>query len=219
MDTLDSRSLSYIDTYSQRFGAPGVVRYGLSASALACLPLDDDDTFEIEVMQGGRPTPRDGAQHMVSVRSEEGRFVADPKRLSIEAGDVVTWHAEGAQTPAFAVRGESEKLSFNSTSLVAEAVYSHAFGTPGTYRWTDANGRKIAGEIHVASLDTNDKEACDRWTAALTKGELITVEGDQVRPDSVKILAGQTVFWAVVKSAGITITDETFIAGFEPPRG
>ncbi len=219
MDTLDSRSLRYTDTYSQRFGAPGLVRYGLSSSALACLPLDDEETFEIEVSQTGRRPRRDAVQHDVTVRSIQGRLVADPERLAIEVGDIVMWHAPDAETPAFAVRGEGDRSKFNSTSLAAEALYSHAFGTPGTYRWTDANGRKLGGEVRVGSLDTNNREECDRWIKELQKGELITIEGDQVRPKSVKILAGQTVFWAVVKSPGITITDETLVEGFKPPEG
>jgi plastocyanin len=219
MDTLDSRSLRYTDTYSQRFGAPGVVRYGLSSSALACLPLDDADTFEIEVRESGRRDRRDGAQHDVTVRSVEGRLVADPERLSIEAGDIVMWYTPDADTPAFAVRGQGERFGFDSTSLTAEALYSHAFGTPGTYRWTDANGTKIGGEIRVGSLDPNDRDECDRWLKALQNGQLITVEGERARPETVEILAGQTVFWAVVKSGGITVTDEILVPGFEPREG
>lgn len=211
MDTLDSRSLSYIDCFAQRFPTAGKVHYRLSTLAGACLPVGDDGEFSIEVKarsdKGGEPE-----QHNVQVFKKGNKFVAEPSHLEIRAGDMVLWNTPDPGVSGYVVVGEGAGGKFSSSALSEEALFTHAFGTPGEYKWVDANKGKLSGVVVVRSLDTKNKDECQKWLSALEQGSVIVIEGDTVRPKKVEILAGQTVFWAVQKAAGISITDARLVA-------
>jgi plastocyanin len=212
MDTLDSRSLRYIDCFAQKFSTPGHVHYQISTLAGACLPLEEEAEFTIDVRarseKGGETR-----QHDVQVRREGKKFVAEPSRLEVHAGDMVLWNAPDPTTPGFVVTGEGAGGKFDSSALTTEAVYTHAFGTPGEYKWVDAHKGKISGVINVRSLDPKDKNQCEKWLSTLEEGTLILIEGDSVRPKKIEILTGQTVFWAIQKASGISITDSRLLQG------
>ncbi len=205
MDTLDSRLLSTTDCFGRRFREAGSYTYGLSATPQSCSPLQQDQ-FEIEVTRQESPAGA-GRQHDVTVTFEGGRFVADPPQLRVSQGDVILWNAPEPSTPAFAVHGEGDRY-FSNASMSDECLYSHAFGVAGEYVWKDANGGGLTGMVIVKDLDLSDPKNCERWTASLEEGSVVVVEGDRAEPPEVEILTGQTVFWAVSKASGITVTDE-----------
>jgi plastocyanin len=211
MDSFDSRSLRYVDCYAQRFAEPGTVRYELTTPAGSCMPLGDDG-YTIEVAEAPK---RKGVQHTVVVRRLEGELRPEPDHLEIEAGDMVLWNTPDATIPGYVVRGEGAGGSFDSSALRREAVYTHAFGTPGTYRWVDAHGGKLTGEVVVETVECQDADELARWHKRLAKGTLITLRGSEARPARVKIVTGQTVFWAVESADGITITDSRLLT--KPP--
>lgn len=210
MDTLDSRSLRYIDCFAQHFTTPGKVIYRITTLAGACLPVEERGEFTIEVKaqteKGG-----EGQQHNVQVLKKGDKFVAEPAHLEIRAGDMVLWNTPDPGISGYAVVGRGPGGSFNSTALTSEALYTHAFGTPGEYKWVDANNGKVSGVIIVRSMDSKNQEECAVWTDALSKGSVIIIEGDNARPRKLEILTGQTVFWAVQKAPGISITDARLI--------
>ena len=210
MDTLDSRSLRYIDCFAQKFATPGHVHYRITTLAGACLPVGDEDEFTIEV-KARSVDNQESQQQNVQVRREGNKFVADPPRLEIRAGDMVLWNTPDPGITGYVVVGEGAGGKFDSSALRSEAVFTHAFGTPGEYKWVDANKGKISGLIHVGSLDPKDKEQCQKWLATLEQGSLISIEGNSVSPEKVEILTGQTVFWAVQKAPGISITDSRLV--------
>jgi len=204
LSTLDSRSLTYVNTFGRRFGEPGEIRYRLVTAAVACQPAPDLP-FTIEVARG-----EGGEQHDVTVRLREDELVAEPPKLSIAAGDLVLWHSV-ASTPGYAVQGESKEARFDSSLLTSETLYTHAFGVPGDYEWTDAANRSVSGAVTVGSLDSGDPKQCREWMEALARGTLVVIEGDRADPPEVSVLAGQTVFFAVSAAEGITITDARLI--------
>jgi plastocyanin len=204
LSTLDSRSLTYVNTFGRRFGEPGEIRYRLVSAAAVCQPAHDLP-FTIEVARG-----EGGQQHDVTVRLREDELVAEPPKLSIAAGDLVLWHSL-ASTPGYAVQGESKEARFDSSSLTSETLYTHAFGVPGDYEWTDAANRSVSGVVKVGSLDSGDPKQCREWMEALAQGTLVVIEGDRADPPEVSVLAGQTVFFAVSAAEGITITDARLI--------
>jgi plastocyanin len=214
METLDSRLLGTTDCFGQRFSRAGAYTYGLNATPQPCRPLQDEQ-FGIEVA-GNEAPDGEGRQHDVTVRFEGGRLVADPPKLRVAPGDVVLWNAPDTSTPGFAVHGEGEQ-SFSSASLSNECLFSHAFGVAGDYSWKDANGSGLGGRVVVKDLDPTDPKECERWMAALEEGVVIVVEGDSANPSEVEILTGQTVFWAVAKAPGITVTDERLPVTTQPP--
>jgi plastocyanin len=215
MDTLDSRALRYTDCFAQKISSPGQIQYQITTMAGTCLPIDPDHVFTINVKEHGKdyqPKPdEDGKQHEVIVRREGQKFVADPPALEITVGDVVLWRSNDPSTPGFTVRGQGKDISFDSSALASNALYTHAFGVPGEYRWVDANGGPVSGVIQVNPLASTDKKECERWAENLSVGLLITVNGSSATPNNIKMAVGQTVFWAVEKASGISITDARFI--------
>jgi plastocyanin len=204
MSALDSRFLTYLDCFGQRFSAVGRVHYAVTSPTAACLTLDDKP-FVIEV---GEKRDGEPQQHNVEVQYRGGAFTVTPNHLTIAAGDVVVWHASLATTPPFAVWGDLEDGPFSSMALRQAAFYSHAFGAAGEFRWRDANNGGVEGVVRVREIDPNDREACDRWRKELQAGAVVAIEGDRVDPRDVEIVAGQTVFFAVTGSRGLTITED-----------
>jgi plastocyanin len=210
MDTLDSRILSYVDCFARRFAKPGSVRYGITSASVGC-DLHDEDAFVIDVKERREPDGK-GTQHDVTVRIKAGRYTVDPAKLSIQAGDVVMWHGANSAVPGFIVQGLAGDQRFSSASLDSESLFTHAFGVPGTYDWSDMGQSDIGGRIVVKDLDTKSKEDCEKWMRAISQGALVTIKG-KAEPQQVEIVTGQTVFFAVVDAPGITITDQRLKTG------
>lgn len=215
MEILDSRALRYTDCFAQKFTSPGQVQYQITTSGGTFLPLDPDHTFTIEVKEGAKEAkPKaddEGESHEVTIRRDGQQFVADPPKLQISVGDVVMWRTNDPATPAFALRGQGKGGAFDSSSLTGNSLYTHAFGTPGEYRWVDANGGPVAGVLQVNPLPSDDKKERDKWVKNLSIGLLVTVNGDSATPNNIKMAVGQTVFWAIEKASGITITDARLV--------
>lgn len=215
MDILDSRALRYTDCFAQKFTSPGQVQYQITTSGGTFLPLDPDHVFTIEVKERpkeAKPKADDeGETHEVTVRRDGQQFTADPPKLQISVGDVVLWRANDPATPGFAIRGEGKGSSFDSSALTANSLYTHAFGTPGEYRWVDANGGPVSGVLRVNPLPSDDKKERDKWIKNLSIGLLVTVNGNSATPNDIKMAVGQTVFWAIEKASGITITDARLV--------
>jgi len=207
MNSLDSRSLRFGDTFAQKFSQSGRYTYGFGLPSLSHLDKGDG-AFTLEVKDSG-DTGREGKQHYVIVRGGEGgqRLEAEPKELSISAGDVILWSAADSSVPGFTVSGHSEKDSFSSAALTKEAIYTHAFGSPGAVAWEDANGDRLTGRIVVGEAQAKSPDELAAYRARLSSGVLITISGGKVDPPQVEIIVGQTVIFAVEKANGITITD------------
>lgn len=219
MSSLDSRFLRLGDCFAQKFSRPGTYKYIVTTGAGACLPASEGE-YEIVVaaLGAGKTHAAEqkgpgSEQHNVAVREHEGKLTAQPARLEIKQGDTVLWYTPDASAPGFAVVGIGEEGSFSSGALTAEAVYSHAFGLPGTYKWIDANGGTPRGEVVVEQMEMRHGDDCRKWLESLSKGTLIKVAGGKAELASVRILAGQTVFWAVEKADGISITDAGTLEG------
>lgn len=216
MDMLDSRCLRYTDCFAQKFAAPGRFRYHVTHAAGAWLPVEER-AFTINVKERGKARGK-GRQHNVGIRREGKGLLAVTAQLEIEAGDMVLWNTADPAVPGFVVSGEGANIAFNSAALNSEAVYTHAFGTPGEFRWVDANGSKLSGVVRVRPIERADKDGFQKWVATLKQGSLVTISGEKATPEEVEILVGQTVFWAVEKASGITITDVRLVPGLAPTR-
>jgi plastocyanin len=206
MSALDSRSLTYLDCFGQRFSAPGSVRYAITSPTAAYLEVDDKP-FIVDV---GAQESAEPQQHDVAVDFRGGEFTATPSELKISAGDVIVWHSPGA-TPPYSVWGQSEDGPFSSMSLSNAAFYSHAFGAPGDIRWMDVHGSGLRGTIRVSNVETENRDSRGMWARQLNEGTVVAIEGNTAKQEELEIVVGQTVFFAVGDSQGVTITDETLI--------
>ena len=205
IDTFDSRGLHFTDCYGQRFMRPGAFRYHVLPAGTHCMV--DDRPYSIEVVAragGGKFT-----QHDVTLRNTDASFEPDRATLNIEVGDLVLWHCPQQTAPPFEVRGEEE--FFGSARLVNECGYSHAFGAAGEYPWVDARGGEIGGVVRVHDPGCENDADLHKWRRRLSEGALVMITGTKVEPEQVDIVTGQTVFFAVVKGPGITITDRRLV--------
>lgn len=206
LDTLDSRSLQAVDGYGQRFMREGDYAWAaLPAGGGVMVP---DRPFKIRV--GKRASDGKMTQHPVQLRWDGRQFQPDRDTLTIEAGDLVSWHCPDLEAPAFEIAGD--QAFFGSAALVNECGYSHAFGLPGTYRWADALGSGLTGEVHVKPVHCAGREDLMKWQARLAQAELVMIQHGKADRPKVEILVGQTVYFAVVTGPGITITDERLLA-------
>jgi plastocyanin len=148
-------------------------------------------------------------QHDVTVAMSGGQLHARPTELRVTAGDLVVWSADRSVTFGFAVRGQIGEEFVNSASLRTESIFTHAFGLPGTYEWADANGSGLRGQVRVGMPEAAGGH--QEWLSRLGDGTLVHVRGDRAEPDSVDILVGQTVLWALEDAPGVSITDTSLI--------
>jgi plastocyanin len=205
-DTLDSRRLRQTDCYGQRFMRPGTFRYGI-------LPVHGEHVNEARpfaVQVTGEVGPNSKMkQHNVMVKLENGKLVADPREVRIDAGDLVLWNSTRLPAP-YVVVGEKE--FFGNQRLFNESGYTHAFGAAGEYRWVDAYGSGVSGVVVVRDPGCRNAEELKRWRASMEKAALVTVSDRSAEPGKVEITTGQTVFFAITKGPGISITDERLLA-------
>lgn len=205
LNMLDSRAIGWASCFAQRFMRPGTYRYSVVPGYGQSLASD----YPYSVVVGDRKTG-EMSQHDVRV-SDEGRgFTVDRPEISIGLGDLVLWSGHGRTRAAFAIVGEQE--FFNSHRMVNECGYSHAFGTPGEYRWVDAFGSSVGGRIRVRQPEGCDgPEGLARWQKRLGEGHLVMIADGRADKDQLDVLVGQTVFFAVVTGPGISITDERLL--------
>ncbi|GAB2838036.1 cupredoxin domain-containing protein [Streptomyces daliensis] len=208
MPALDSRALTYLDCFGQRFSRPGRVRYAVGSPLASCLETDDLP-FSLTVGDArGDARTAQPRQHDVEVRFARGAFTAAVPELEIAVGDVVVWHATAATVPPHAVWGEeADRAPFSSAAMRDEAFYSHIFGSPGEYHWADPHGGPARGTVRVHDLDGRDRKTCGQWREVLKQGTLVELAGSTVKPAELDILVGQTVFFSVTGTEGISITD------------
>jgi plastocyanin len=210
IDTFDSRALRVTDCYGQRFMKPGTYRYNVVPAHGH--GITEERPFSIEVKE--RSAQPKMSQKSVVVTAEGGRFTVQPDVLTIETGDIVLWNCPDSKALPYTVMGDKE--FFGSHRLTNECGYTHAFGSPGEYRWSDAYGSGVSGTVRVKSPECRHQADLDRWRKLLKKGTVVMVTEGRAEPREVQIVTGQTVFFAITKGPGISITDERVLALRQP---
>lgn len=207
---LDSRMLGQVNTFIQKVTEPGDLVIDLRDAVAGFVPLNEDAPMKMKVKASRKSAAElrnGGKQHDLPIRFDKGKFEATEPPQGVEQGDVLVFHPADRGQRHFAVSGRVGERSFSSTELVDQAVYTHAFGRAGTYRWADANGSKVGGEIVVRDDPATGKQGAERAIERMAEGAVVHIVGDDVTPRKLEITTGQTVFFAVEKTKGITITD------------
>ena len=204
-DNFDSRALRSTDCYGQRFMRAGTYQYNVLPTGGHLVDLDRP--FVINVSD--RKSDKLMNQHSVLLRFERQHFKLNQSEQVIEAGDLVIWNCPDRTAPGYVVAGDKE--FFNSANLVNECGFSHAFGIAGTYEWADAHGSGLGGVIRVEEPCCKTEADLANWRAKLTKGTLVMIADGKVEPATVDIVMGQTVYFAITVSNGITITDRRLL--------
>lgn len=205
LDSFDSRALRLTDCYGQRFMKAGTFHYHVLPAGAECVV--DERPFVITAVETKGKSGM--TQHHVTVRAEGAAFKVDPPELQIEAGDLVLWHCPDAKAVPYAVVGDKD--FFASTRLLNESGFTHAFSAAGEYRWRDAYGSDVGGVIRVRDPSCKNHNDVRKWRAALGSATLVMISDNKAQPPEVEILTGQTVFFAVTKSKGVSVTDERLL--------
>jgi hypothetical protein len=66
--------------------------------------------------------------------------------------------------------------------------------------------------VRVADPKPRNHHELATWQSRLGEGTLVMVSDGRSEPAEVEIMLGQTVFFAVVKGPGVTITEPSLIA-------
>jgi plastocyanin len=208
MNSLDSRYLRLGDTFAHRFVHPGTYRYTVGTPG-GLAPPDHHPAFEVVVAA----EKGDASQtHYVTVCYSMGVFGVDPTSLQIKNNDVILWSTPSATTPSFSVQGASKTAHFDSAELPANSMYSHAFGVTGEFEWRDAQDPKIGGFITVTAPPACHTQAHrTAYLRTLSEATLVMIDAPKAHPKRVKVLLGQTVFFAVRTGHGISIVDKTLL--------
>ena len=205
-DPLDSRALRRTDCYAQRFMKAGTYPYNVLPAFGDC--IGRERPFTVKVVEQKKKAAM--TQQNVIVRWEKGLFTVDQSEVVIDAGDLVLWNCPAAGSTSYCIAGEKE--FFSSNRMVNECGYSHAFGTAGEYHWRDAHGSDVHGTVCVRDPRCKDHSQFAHWHEnTLKKGTVVMIGGGKAKPSSVEIVIGQTVFFAIVKGPGISITDERLL--------
>lgn len=208
MNTLDSRTLRLGDCFGQRFPTAGSVRYFVTAGGIyPGAETRSEGGYLITVKAGKGASPN---QHNVVVSRKDNELVVTPAELEIQVGDGVLWHTTDASLAGFHVSGASKDFKFDSARIQEDAVYTHVFGVPGVYDWSDPNGGGAAGSVEVENATPRNDEEREEWYEMLKKPAGFEIQGKVTKPKKVKITVGQTVFWSIQKSPGMAITDVRF---------
>jgi plastocyanin len=204
-DTLDSRALRCTDCYGQRFMREGTFHYHVMPSGGQNVNLDRPHIINVsERKRSGKMT-----QHSVALQWEDHEFMPGDKEIDVEVGDLVVWNCSDRNAPPYEIVGEKE--FFASARMVNECGFSHAFGVPGTYEWGDAHGSDVGGIVRVEELACESRSDLSHWRAQLSKAALVMIADGTAKPAEVHIVVGQTVYFAIVTSTGMTITDKRLI--------
>jgi hypothetical protein len=172
--------------------------------------VSDDRPYSVLVRE---PTSGDAMQQRTVRLAYDGRgFVPDQTEVVIDAGDLVLWNCTQAPVGCEIV---GDKGFFRSSALTNECGYSHAFGMPGDYEWGDAHGHahghEIHGVVHVLTPDRRNDEDLRSWRERLATPTLVTIIDAEVDTPEVTVEVGQTVFFAVVRGPGLSITDQRIL--------
>ena len=216
MNTLDSRVLGPLNCFVQKITQSGELKFEVRQSSAGFLPINEGLAGLIKVKPkkvSAAQMRTSGKQHYVPVAFSEGRLFAKSAPEEIEQCDAILFHQTDRKAPAFSVAGQIGETIFSSTELRDQAVFTHAFGLPGCYEWADANGSGLGGIIIVENDPATGKNAAKRATMRMSEGVLVHIVGDKVKPKELRISTGQTIFFAVEETKGITITDINLLKG------
>ena len=210
LDIFDSRMLRLTDSYGQRFMKAGTFRYHVVPTGAEW--LIEARPFVVNVVEGS--SKNEMLQHNVAVRAEGAAFSVDQPELSIGTGDLVLWHCSDRKTAPYAVIGDKE--FFASHRLVNESGYAHAFRFAGEYSWRDALGGDLNGVVRVRNANCERQQDFRKWYGSLRTAALVMISDTTAEPREIEITLGQTVFFVVTKSRGISITDERALQAGRP---
>lgn len=200
MDFLDSRFLTAQDGFVHAFRQPGEYAYVAAGSE------QHAEAAGVIVVEKGDTAPGEGMQHDVVFRWDAcaHRFVVEQgeARCVIRQNDFVVFQFDQpvtGQPPCF-VRGlNGRDIAFDSRHLRTHEAYSHFFLAPGEYSYRIGRERCTVTVADHRNFPGGEHE--ERAREPL----LIFVKGAEVSVRNARVVAGQTVVWAIESGEDVAI--------------
>lgn len=204
MDFLNSRYLTPQDGYAHPFRQPGEFAY----SALLSDPKEATESGIIIVSGDGVPEGQ-GTQYDIVFQWDTAarRFIPreTDKKLTIRPNDFIMFQFDAAvpgQPPCFILVQGKEAVEGDSRRLKTHDLFTHFFLSPGeyAYRLGDANYR-ISVANHRSMLEQEHQRQTEQPL-------VVMVNGNDVSVPHGRIVAGQSVIWAVERGEDVHIENE-----------
>jgi hypothetical protein len=199
MDFLNSRHLTSQNGYAHPFPRPGEFAYSALGSG-------SEAAQSGIIIVGGEPAAeRKGKQFDIVFHwdAPTRRFLPRESdlRLTVRPNDFVLFQFDAAvpgQPPCFILIREKEAIEADSRSLKTHDAYTHFFLSPGeyVYRLGQARYRISVADHHATSQQTHDGQ---------TQPLVIMVNGSKISVPHGRIVAGQTVIWAIERGENVHI--------------
>lgn len=209
MDFLNSQHLTPHDAFIHPFREAGTFTYSARVS-------DFGNSKEgVIVVQAAKAAIGKGEQHDIVLHWDTAACVFVPRdedmKKVIKQNDFIVFHfdqAEPGQPTCFILGHDGDKVEFDSRHLRSHQVFSHFFLAPGDYSY------RLGHEVHRVSVTGHQQFPVEEHEKRAQEAVVIMVAGDNPSVKHAKIVAGQTVIWAIEKGENVSI--ETF--AFEHPK-
>lgn len=218
MNLLDSRVLTSYNCYIQKVLGKGELVLDARVASAGFAPIAEKPLLRTKVKAAtaaGRRDRRSGKQLNVPLAFSSDRFTITLDDIAVDEGDALLFHLPQRKVPSFSIRGRADGHEFTSVALEDQAVFTHPFGIAGDFEWGDANGSGVGGVVHVVDDPADGIKGAERSIKHMSEGVLVHIVGKKVEPEEITIATGQTVFFAVEETKGITITDRSLLRGLK----
>jgi hypothetical protein len=208
MDFLNSRHLTAQDGYVHPFRQPGEFAYSALLSELR------GATESGIIIVGGEGVPEGtGTQYDIAFHWDPAtrRFMPreSDTKLTIQPNDFVMFQFDAAvpgQPPCFILVHGKESVEGDSRRLKTHDAFTHFFLSPGEYAYR-------LGETTYRVSVTDHRSMSEQQHQRQTEEPLvIVVNGNEVSVPHARIVAGQSVIWAVEQGENVQI-ESTFLRG------
>jgi|SRR5579864_890753 len=211
MDFLNSQHLTPHDGFIHPFREAGTFTYSARVS-------DFGDSREgVIVVQAAKVVIGKGQQHDIVFHWDTAARVFVPRnedlKKVIKQNDFIVFHfaqAEPGQPPCFIQGHEGDKVEFDSRHLRSHQAFSHFFLTPGDYSY------RLGREVHSVSVTGHQQFSVEEHEKRAQEAIVIMIAGNNPSVKHAKIVAGQTVIWAIEKGENVSI--ETFAFEGSKPK-
>jgi len=200
MDFLNSQHLTSQDSFIHPFRNAGTFDYSARTS-------DYGDVQGGTIMvQAAKAAIGKGNQHNVVFHWDPAIRAFVPReqdrKLTIKQNDFVIFHfdqAQPGQPPCFILGQSGEKVEFDSRRLGTHDAFTHFFLSAGEYAY------RIGRDVHRVSVASHQEFSAEEHEQRAREGVVVMIAGEQPRTKHVKVVAGQTVVWAVEKGENLSI--------------
>lgn len=200
MDFVNSKHLTLQDGYLHLFQEEGVYIYGAQVTEQGLM-----EAGRI-IVEGGKSAIGKGQQQDIVFHWDVSsrRYLPRPQDTEKKLGrnDFVLFHFEApipGQPPCYILGQIDKKVAFDSRSLGSHDAFSHFFMSGGEYAY------RLGKKEFQLSVSDHRELSLEQHTKMAQEPVLIVINGSDPSVKNAKLVAGQTVIWAVGEGQGLSI--------------